>query len=87
MTDYQRRKLKMQNDPLYAKMYKERDALYQRERRKRLRDAGVKTDRYIPSVRLGYRVSAGVREEAVRRGYMRYLKSIGKMPQGTLAQK
>ena len=87
MTDHERRKIKMQNDPMYAKMYRERDARYKREERKRKRAAGVKTDRYIPSTRLGYRVSADVGEEAVRRGYMRYLKSIGKIPRGTLAQK
>ena len=79
MTNYERRRQKML-DPAYAKAYREKDALYHREYRKRRREAGIKSpSRYIPSVKLGYRVCQDIREEQVKVGYKKYLKQIGKL--------
>jgi len=80
MTNYERRKKRMAEEPEYAKAYREKDALYHREYRRRRREAGIKApSRYIPSIRLGYRVCQDVREEQVKVGYKKYLKQIGKL--------
>jgi len=82
MTDYERRKKKML-DPEYAKAYREKDAFRNREYRKKCREAGIKSHtKYIPSLPRGMRPKDSVSDETIRKGYLKYLKSIGKLPEG-----